>query len=181
MIDVLPAMVREHPDVAYIVLGATHPAHRQDYEDWTAEVRILANKQIAHYHEFIPRGDAYYKLMAVCDLIVLPSTDETQSDTLARIIALYKPFVTTAPLAGLTAQALESGGGLLFTNKQMLRANVIRLACDEQLRIKLGENVRRHLEEVVSWDVIARQYLQAYDLARTSLVTGVPVALEREL
>jgi glycosyltransferase involved in cell wall biosynthesis len=156
------------------------PAHRQDYEEWTAEVRILANKGIAHYHEFIPRGDAYYKLMAVCDFIVLPSTDETQSGTLARIIALNKPFITTAPLEGLTAQALESGGGLLFTNKQMLRESVLRLACDEQLRIQLGENLRHYLENVVSWEVVAQQYLAAYDLARTALQTGTPVALPKE-
>ncbi len=59
--------------------------------------------------------------MAVCDFIVLPSTDETQSGTLARIIALNKPFVTTAPMEGLTTQTLESEGGLLFTTKEMLR------------------------------------------------------------
>ncbi|MFW6181115.1 MAG: hypothetical protein ACOC8N_05145 [Spirochaetota bacterium] len=49
--------------------------------------------------------------MAICDFIVLPSTDETQSGTLARIIALNKPFITTAPVEGLTAQTLESEGG----------------------------------------------------------------------
>ncbi|MDY6857093.1 MAG: hypothetical protein SWO11_20795 [Thermodesulfobacteriota bacterium] len=50
-------------------------AHKQDYEEWKAEVKILAGKGIAHYHEFIPRGDEYYKMMAVCDFIVLPSID----------------------------------------------------------------------------------------------------------
>jgi len=49
-------------------------------------------------------------MMGVCDFIVLPSTDETQSGTLARIIALNKPHITTAPMEGLTAQTLESGG-----------------------------------------------------------------------
>ncbi|MFW6115293.1 MAG: hypothetical protein ACOC6E_03245 [Thermodesulfobacteriota bacterium] len=55
--------------------------------------------------------------MGVCDFIVLPSTDETQSGTLARIIALNKPYITIAPMEGLTAQTLESEGGLLFTTK----------------------------------------------------------------
>ena len=36
-------------------------------------------------------------MMGVCDFIVLPSTDEKQSSTLARIIALNKPYITTAP------------------------------------------------------------------------------------
>ena len=94
------------------------PNHRRDYEGWKSDVQVLAGKGIAHYHEFIPRGDDYYKMMAICDFIVLPSTDETQSGTLARIIALNKPYITTAPMEGLTAQTLESEGGLLFTTRR---------------------------------------------------------------
>jgi glycosyltransferase involved in cell wall biosynthesis len=156
------------------------PNHQADYEEWKSEVLFLEKKGIAHYHEFIPRGDDYYKMMAICDFIVLPSTDETQSGTLARIFALNKPFITTAPMEGLTAQTLESGGGLLFTNKEMLRRNVIRMAEDKDLRLELGENLKRYLDEVVSWEVVAQQYNNAYEMARTSCQTGEPVTLEKE-
>jgi len=140
----------------------------------------LARKGLAHYHEFIPRGEAYYKMMALCDFIVLPSTDETQSGTLARIIALNKPYITTAPMEGLTAQTLESEGGLLFTTKEMLRQKVIRMAVDEQLRLELGQNLKRYLDHVVSWEVVARQYNEAYRLARKSARTAQPVVLDLE-
>ena len=113
-------------------------------------------------------------------LIVLPSLDETQSGTLARIIALNKPFITTAPMEGLTAEALESGGGLLFTTKEMLRKKIMRLACNENLRMELGENLKHYLEEVVSWDVIAKQYAEAYNLARKAKKTGNKVELPLE-
>ncbi|MBW1697940.1 MAG: glycosyltransferase [Deltaproteobacteria bacterium] len=156
------------------------PAHEADYRQWKKEVLRLERKGIAHYHEFIPRGDAYYKMMAVCDFIVLPSTDETQSGTLARIIAVNKPYITTAPLEGLTAQTLESEGGLLFTNKEMLKQKVLRMAYDENLRLELGENLKRYLDQVVSWDVVCKQYNQAYRLARKAKRTGQPVELERE-
>lgn len=156
------------------------PEHQRDYEEWTTDVKNLQDKGIAHYYEFIPRGDDYYKLMAVCDFIVLPSTDETQSGTLARIIALNKPYITTAPMEGLTAQTLESEGGLLFTTKNMLRQKVIKLATDEQLRLELGGNIQRYLEQVVSWEVVAGQYNEAYELARSSCRTGKPVVLEME-
>lgn len=87
--------------------------------------------------------------MAICDFIVLPSTHETQSGTSARIIALNKPYITTAPMEGLTAQTLESDGGLLFTTKEMLRQKVIKLAMDERLRMELGGNLKRYLDKVV--------------------------------
>ena len=156
------------------------PNHRQDYEKWKTDAIELSKKGIAQYYEFIPRGDIYYKMMAICDFIVLPSVDETQSGTLARIIALNKPYVTTAPMEGLTSQTLESRGGLLFTNKKMLRECVIKLACDEQLRLELGENLKRHLDEVVSWVVVAEQYNQAYRIAADSKRTKKPVVLEME-
>ncbi len=148
------------------------PNHEADYEKYKEEVRILEKKGMAHYYEFVPRGDMYYKMMAICDFIVLPSTDETQSGTLARIISLNKPFCTTAPLEGLTAQTIESKGGLLFTNKKMLREQVTRLACDEELRIALGSSLKEYLDNVVSWEIVARQYLDAYELARESVKTN---------
>lgn len=156
------------------------PAHTQDYKKYKSEVQLLEKKGLAHYYEFIPRGDIYYKMMAVCDFIVLPTVDETQSGTLARIIALNKPFVTTAPMEGLTAQALESNGGLLFTNKRMLKEQIIRLACDENLRLQLGENLRHYLEKVVSWEVVADQYAEAYELARQAKKSGKKVELPLE-
>jgi len=156
------------------------PAHRADYEKYKHDVELLEKKGLAHYYEFAPRGEIYYKTMAVCDFVVLPSIDETQSGTLARIIALNKPFVTTAPLEGLTAQTLESEGGLLFSDRDMLRRKVIRLASNEKLRMELGDNLRRYLETVVSWEVIARQYGKAYGLARSATRTGKPVELPPE-
>ncbi len=156
------------------------PNHLADYEEWKAEALKLERRGIAHYYEFIPRGEIYYETMAVCDFIVLPSIDETQSGTLARIIALNKPYITTAPMEGLTAQTLESEGGLLFTTKKMLREKVIELACDEGLRMRLGENLKRYLDNTVSWTLVARQYNQAYALARGAKRTGAPVVLDPE-
>ena len=156
------------------------PAHKDDYEEWKDEVFKLEQKGIAHYHEFVPRGDIYYKMMAVCDFIVLPSTDETQSGTLARIIALNTPYITTAPMEGLTAQTLESEGGLLFTTKDMLKQKVIRLACDEKLRLNLGESLKQYLDDVVSWDVVCKLYNRAYALSREAKRKGSPVVLDTE-
>jgi 1,2-diacylglycerol 3-alpha-glucosyltransferase len=156
------------------------PNDREEYIQWRDEVELLQKKGLAYFHEFVPRGETYYKVMACCDFVVLPTVDETQSGTLARIIALNKPFITTAPMEGLTAQTLESGGGLLFSNKQMLREHVLRLACDEELRMELGEKVKRYLDKVASWEVVAAQYDEAYKLARTACRTGEKPTLPPE-
>jgi len=148
------------------------PNDREEYSRYRSQLEELERKGLAHFYEFIPRGEVYYKVMACCDFVVLPTIDETQSGTLARIIALNKPYVTTAPMEGLTSQTLESKGGLLFCTKPMLREAVITLAADEGLRLELGNNLSRYLEEVVSWRVVADQYAQAYELAREAIRTG---------
>lgn len=141
------------------------PDHKPDFEKYVGSVKLLEINGIAKFFQFIPRGDIYYKVMAVCDFIVLPSLDETQSGTLARVIALNKPYVTTAPMEGLTEQTVESEGGLLFSSKETLKKNVLRIATDEDLRITMGNNLFKYLNEVVSWEIVARQYLEAYRLA----------------
>ena len=141
------------------------PNHQRYYDKYVGEVKLLEQEGMAHYFQFIPRGELYYKVMAICDFIVLPSLDETQSGTLARIIALNKPYITTAPLEGLTSQTVDSGGGLLFTTKAGLQRQVLRLASSERLRMELGNNLKKYLEGTVSWEVVTAQYLRAYHLA----------------
>ncbi len=172
---------KTHERWGLLAAGAVRDPHDQPkYKKWTGDLRLLEEKGAAHFRELIPRGDDYYKMMAVCDFIVLPSIDETQSGTLARVIALNKPYITTAPMEGLTAQTLESGGGLLFTTKAMLAEQVVRLATSESLRMELGNKQRKYLEEVVGWEVVAKQYEEAYRLARDKKASGRDVVIAPE-
>lgn len=183
MWEEIAAEIRERTGEHWDLLAAGEwrdPAHQADFERYTHDLEILETKGLAHFYEFVPRGGLYYKVMGVCDFVVLPSIDETQSGTLARIIALNKPYITTAPMEGLTAQTLESGGGLLFTNKKMLREQVLRLACDEPLRHELAGNLRRYLTEEVSWEVVAEQYTEAYELATAACEAHQPAELPME-
>lgn len=141
------------------------PDHKKDYEKYMAKLGDLEEKGIAKYFKFEPRGDIYYKVMAICDFVILPSIDETQSGTLARVIALNKPYITTAPMEGLTSQTLESEGGLLFTDKESLKRDIIRLASSENLRRKLGNNLKWYLETRVNWKIIVQQYFDVYEKA----------------
>jgi hypothetical protein len=62
----------------------------------------------------------------------------------------------------------------------MLKRHVIELACNESARLRLGENLRRYLDQVVSWDVVAGRYGQAYELARRAQRTGKRAELPPE-
>ncbi len=156
------------------------PNHRRDFEYYVKEIRRLEQHGLARFYEFIPRGELYYKVMALCDFVILPTLDETQSGTLARIISLNKPYITTAPIEGLTAQTVESEGGLLFTNRDTLKRRILRLATNEDLRWHLGEKLKRYLNTRVSWYLVANQYLHCYELAREALENDTRVQCPAE-
>jgi len=183
MWDELHREILDQTGQDWVLLGAgdiRDPNDREEFEKYVSSVRLLEEKGIAHFYRFTPRGELYYQVMGICDFIVLPTVDETQSGTLARIIALNKPYVTTAPLEGLTAQTIESGGGLLFTNREMLREHILRLAADEGLRWQLGHKLYRYLLDVVSWEVVAGQYYEAYRAANAEAHEGVPIDIPPE-
>ncbi len=183
MWDSIHGEIRRTAGQEWVLLAAgdiRDPHDRSDFERYVDSVKLLEEKGIGHFYRFTPRGDIYYKVMGVCDFLVLPTVDETQSGTLARIIALNKPYITTAPLEGLTAQTLESGGGLLFTDRPMLRDAVVRLATDEGLRWQLGFKLYRYLMDVVNWEVIAGKYYEAYEAANAEVHEGRPVEMPPE-
>jgi hypothetical protein len=80
-------------------------------------------------------------------------------------------------MEGLTAQTLESEGGLLFTSKKMLKEKVIKLACNKNMRIEFSNNLKKYLNEVVSWEIVVKQYKYAYKLARLKKIKSVEVNL----
>ncbi|OIN97867.1 hypothetical protein COY52_07040 [Candidatus Desantisbacteria bacterium CG_4_10_14_0_8_um_filter_48_22] len=138
---------------------------REEYSKYVMTLKGLEKKGIGKYFKFTPRGEIYYKVMAICDFIALTSVDETQSGTLARIIATNTPYITTAPLEGLTAQTVDSQGGLLFTDRDSLKDGIIKLACSEKLRRKFGDNLKKYLDTKVNWEIVARRYYEIHQKA----------------
>jgi 1,2-diacylglycerol 3-alpha-glucosyltransferase len=151
------------------------PADNEYAKKCLEKLSYLENKGIAKFRKFNPRGNIYYKIMSVCDFIMLPTLDETQSGTLARIIATNRPYVTTAPMEGLTSQTIESNGGVLFTNEESLKRCIIQLAIDEDLRKRLSKNLHWYLEKRVSWEIVTNQYLSLYQMANEAKNLNRPV------
>jgi glycosyltransferase involved in cell wall biosynthesis len=198
-LDAIPALKTElgldkvlNPNTHIVgLVGWIQPNKRWDiltsiWEEVTEEIKNKCKENGKHNWALLAaglvRGDGFSRktYVALCDFIVLPSVDETQSGTLARIIALNKPFITIAPMEGLTSQTVDSEGGLLFTTRDNLRKKVIELACDEGLRMALGNNLKWYLENVVCWEIIAKQYKKAYKLARDAKRTKKQVVFDPE-
>lgn len=112
---------------------------------------------------FIGRRDDIPAVLAESDIFVLPSHSEGLSNALME--AMASGCACIASDVGGNAYLLQNGvSGLLFPvgDREALRAHIRRLIQDPAKRGDLGNAARKRIEEVFSWDIVGKQYVQLF-------------------
>ncbi|MES1973711.1 MAG: glycosyltransferase family 4 protein [Pseudomonadota bacterium] len=146
MIDAMPAIVAEHPDVLYAVLGATHPnlvAH--EGEAYRDRLKALAEARgVADHVEFIDaflEHDELIDYLQAADVYVTPYSNPAQitSGTLSYAVGVGKAVVST-PYVHAT-EILGEGHGVLvdFGDSAAFAREINALLGSDRNRIKLSE------------------------------------------
>ena len=145
LIEAMPAVVAEHPDAVYVVLGATHPnlvAHEgEKYRDGLKErARTLGvADNVAFIDAFVDHDDLIDYLQAA-DVYATPYTNPAQitSGTLSYAVGVGKPVVST-PYVHAT-EILDEGHGVLvdFKDSAAFAQEINRLLGDDAYRIALS-------------------------------------------
>lgn len=146
MIDALPAIVAEHPDVLYAVLGATHPnlvAH--EGEAYRDRLKALAAEHgVAEHVAFIDaflEHDELIDYLQAADIYVTPYTNPAQitSGTLSYAVGVGKAVVST-PYVHAT-EILADGHGVLvdFGDSAAFAREINALLGSDRNRTRLSE------------------------------------------
>jgi len=91
------------------------------------------------------------------DLMVSTSGKEANSLVLLESMAAGVPWVSFD-----VGSARENAGGLVVRDLNEMRAAVVKLSRNAQLRRKLGDAGRAQIAEKHNWDTIVDQYEQLY-------------------
>ena len=127
VIEALPALVREHPEVLYVVLGATHPHVLRDHGDVYRESIEKRVRELG-LQEHVLLVDRYVELDELCrylsasDVYLTPyhGTDQIVSGTLAYAVGLGCAVVSTPyPYA---CELLAEGRGELVPSRTPRRS-----------------------------------------------------------
>ncbi|NPV53390.1 MAG: glycosyltransferase [Firmicutes bacterium] len=101
-IQSLPAVVKKHPDVVYLVIGQTHPVvQRQMGEAYRMSLyKMITRLDLQHHVRFIDEfltKDKLLEYLALTDIYLTPYINKEQitSGTLAYAVALGKAIVST--------------------------------------------------------------------------------------
>jgi len=166
MIRAMSEIVERHPDVVYIVLGATHPnIKREKGEEYRQTLQRMVRdlglaKNVVFHNRFVSL-DELVQYIGAADIYATPYLSEKQitSGTLAYAVGAGKAVVSTP--YWYAKEMLADGRGVLvpFGDAGAMAAAVNELLENETERHAMRKRAYQYCRSMV-WGEIARQYLE---------------------
>ncbi len=172
VIEALPEIVRRHPNVVYLVLGATHPhLVAREGERYRLSLERLAEdrgvkEHVIFYNRFVSLDDLK-EFIAATDIYLTPYLNEAQitSGTLAQVFGAGKAVVSTPYWHAQELLADERGVLVPFRNPQAITEGVCRLL-DDPARLERMSRAAWDMGREMIWPAVAQRYLESFQHAR---------------
>jgi glycosyltransferase involved in cell wall biosynthesis len=172
VLNALPEIVAEFPEVVYIVLGATHPNELREHgEGYRVGLEMLAKKNkveknVIFYNDFVELENLK-EFIGAADLYITPYLNEAQitSGTLAYTFGAGKAVVSTPYWHAAELLADDRGVLVPFADAPAIAREVIDLLRDDTRRHAMRKNAYRMGREMI-WSNIAQIYMRSFDAAR---------------
>ena len=180
VLNALPDIVAEFPDLVYIVLGATHPHElRTRGEAYRLSLEAIAAKnQLENhviFHNRFVKLKELTEFIGAADLYVTPYLDEAQSTsgTLAYAFGAGKAVISTPYWHA--AELLRDQRGVLvpFGDAGAIAREVSGLLRDGKRRNAMSDHAYKLGREMV-WSNTASLYMRSFELAQRQGVGAHP-------
>ena len=165
VLNALPTILREFPEVVYIVLGATHPNELREHgEAYRLSLEILAkknkvDKNVIFYNQFVDLENLK-EFIGAADLYITPYLNEAQitSGTLAYTFGAGKAVVSTPYWHAAELLAEERGVLVPFADAPAIAREVIGLLRDDTRRHAIRKNAYKLGRDMI-WSNVAQMYI----------------------
>jgi glycosyltransferase involved in cell wall biosynthesis len=182
MIQALPRIVARHPNVVYIIAGATHPhVRRREGDRYRLQLEALAKElgveeNVVFHNRFVSPQEMA-ALVGSADIYVTPYRYEAQavSGTLAYALGAGKAIISTPYWHA--AELLDDGRGALvpFGDPAAIADTTIELLDNDAARQSMRERAYLYARHMV-WDRVAQSYMRAFVRARSNRMQPARVA-----
>ena len=172
VIEALPEILSRHPQVVYLVLGATHPHVRmREGESYRFSLERLARRRGVHrnviFHNRFVSLEELVEMIGAADIYITPYLNPAQitSGTLAYTVGCGKAVISTP--YWYAEELLAERRGLLvpFADPPAIAARVIELLENEAERHAMRKRAYLLGREMI-WPRVARRYRQSFERAR---------------
>src|SRR6266576_2871757 len=183
VLNALPQIVAEFPEVVYIVLGATHPNELREHgETYRLSLEILAKKNkieknVIFYNQFVDLENLT-EFIGAADLYITPYLNEAQitSGTLAYAFGSGKAVVSTPYWHAAELLADDRGVLVPFGDAPAIAREVTGLLRDDTRRHAIRKNAYRIGREMV-WSNVAQMYMRSFEYSRRQMAAPVRKSL----
>lgn len=172
VISALPEILEKHPNVVYIVLGATHPhVLRHEGEAYRISLEKLAREKgvednVIFCNRFVEL-DELLQFIGAADIYITPYLERAQivSGTLAYTLGAGKAVVSTP--YWYAEEMLEQERGVLvpFKDSGALASSINQLLDDEPSRHAMRKRAYLFSRNMV-WSQVAHRYMESFERAR---------------
>ncbi|UCH09833.1 MAG: glycosyltransferase [Fidelibacterota bacterium] len=172
VIQALPKIIDKHPDVVYIVLGATHPnVLRTEGESYRESLVKLAEdlgvQEHVIFHNRFVSLDKLIEYISATDIYVTPylNVEQSVSGTLSYTVGAGKAVISTPYWHA--EELLAEGRGLLvpFRDSEAIADQALYLLENDVKRHTLRKRAYLKSREMV-WEEAARKYMASFTNAR---------------
>ena len=168
----LPDIIREFPNVVYIVLGQTHPnLLRDEGEAYRLSLERLAKdlnvqKHVVFFNRFVELEELT-RFIGAADIYLTPYLTESQitSGTLAYAFGAGNAVVSTPYWHAAELLTEERGKLVPFRDARAIAVAVVELLRDEPLRHSMRKNAYKLGRDMV-WSRVAQLYAKSFEQAR---------------
>ena len=172
VLNALPSILAEFPEVVYVVVGATHPNELRDQgEAYRLSLERLAKKNgveknVIFYNRFVELEELT-EFIGAADLYITPYLNETQvtSGTLAYAYGAGKAVVSTPYWHAADLLAEDRGVLVPFADPAAIAREVIGLLRDDARRQRMRKQAYKLGREMI-WSNTARLYMRSFSQAR---------------
>lgn len=175
-IDALPEVVRKHPDVVYIVLGATHPHIKaQSGEEYrNSLIRRVNERGLQDHVIFVNRFVAHKELceyLGAAEIYITPYLNEAQitSGTLAYAMGTGKAVISTPYWHARELLADNRGRLVPFRDSNALAEQILDLLDHESELNALRKRAYTYCRQMV-WPRVGQDYLDLFAEATAAWV-----------
>lgn len=179
VIRALPEVVKEAPDLVYIILGATHPnLLREHGEAYRIELERLASelglkRHVAFYNRFV-KIEELKEFIGAADIYITPYLNPAQatSGTLAYAFGSGKAVISTPYWHA--EELLAEGRGVLvpFRDSKAIARELIALLKDE-VRCHAMRKQAYLMGRQMIWTQVVHQLNESFQKARQSRMEGI--------
>jgi glycosyltransferase involved in cell wall biosynthesis len=173
VIDALPAILAVHPEIIYIVLGATHP-HVVEREGEAYRLMLEARGQqlgvgrnMIFHNRFVSQ-DELTEFLSAADIYITPylQAEQITSGTLAYAVGAGKAVISTPYIYAREILAEGRGALVPWRNATAIANEVIALLSHGPRRQSMCARAAA-FGVGMTWPAVARRYVESFSRARS--------------